>query len=709
MRKENDPNLFRRYTNTNDRKSQARLLKEAIELRSLKQKNLKAYIEVLAKIDINAVNSFLSIREDPIPWIMDDWLTHVVPKRTADMVNLSTDMTDNKRTKASNSRILGNVILRQKHYVQKLLDDKKDSDTNTNQFDASLQQLLPQTLKTSDFGDEDDTPMAVTVDPSEYLKPVKRAKNAQQWTRFANKMGRAAAFGPSLKHMYRLAGSSLKADQDLASTWYKNRELNDYVGSGKYRKRRRGTTFKKRSFKRRRSYKRRRSGYSGRGDYLSRGRRMWKGIPKPLRRMGVSFGRQMLSSATGGISDQVINAIGGRGAYYGGRGDYEANNLMVDDPSVSSSAPAFTSAGDEQGDIVITFKEYIGDIFGNSSGTLFSIAQYALNPGIEKTFPWLSQIAANFTEYEFIQCIFNFRSTVSDMSTSNGQVGTIIMATQYNPTEKIFQDKTEMMHYAHSNSAKSITSQIHGVECDPKMNAGPAAKYIRTVPLANLTGQSVTYDQGTFNIAIHGTPSVFANQSIGELWVSYTVKLNKPKIFTGLGKAISVDEFISNPTDTITLVSPVGANHLARFENGIGGVITSTTNGMTYTFPANAAGYYEVIVHYEGSNFTASGSGNPFAPGGQVTSIQDIYASSGTGDGPSAYNRISTPGSNRIAFYYHAQVKPNNSTGTNLIKFDESFSVGTLEQWSFRISEYNPTTETPPVWVDRSDIITAAV
>jgi hypothetical protein len=258
----------------------------------------------------------------------------------------------------------------------------------------------------------------------------------------------------------------------------------------------------------------------------------------------------------GGMAMGMAKGAMGMGAYYGGRGAY--NNLFTEEGA--PNAFSMTTSGDEQNDIIFSNREYIGEIYGNSSGVIFANSSYALNPGIEKTFPWLSQLAVNFTEYEFIQLVFEYEPTVENDIDSAGQTGTIITATQYNPDEPDFESKAVMLQYVHSSTSKVTEKSISGVECDPSKNAGPAIKYVRDAPIPTNKNDSLRYDLGTFQIAVHGTPTGYQDQPIGELYVTYTVRLSKPKLSSGIGKNISTDRFVADPT--VTQYTPTQTNML---------------------------------------------------------------------------------------------------------------------------------------------------
>jgi len=296
-------------------------------------------------------------------------------------------------------------------------------------------------------------------------------------------------------------------------------------------------------------------------------------------RSGYRLGSQLLGGS--GVGAYKMRGQG----MYTGHGAY-SNSLIDPDPSDDRIA-SFTSANDETGAITVTHKEYICDLYGppttpgvvNQIGT-FVNQSYQINPALEATFPWLSQIAANYDEYKMNQLIFTYRSTVSDFATNNGQVGTVIMATQYNAAAIPFQDKESMLQYDASESGKTTANMLHGVECDEsKLKTGNGG-YTRSNPV--VIGQDIkTYDHGQFNIAFANIPTNLLDQSLGELWVSYSVTLSKPKIFTGRGYAIARDYFV-NPTDTAytpQLSPPMGTpiNLLKGQQNSIGCLVISKT------------------------------------------------------------------------------------------------------------------------------------
>ena len=348
------------------------------------------------------------------------------------------------------------------------------------------------------------------------------------------------------------------------------------------------------------------------------------------------------------------------GSHAGVSGIPTAVNLLHS--SSELKPPKFSNGGMDLGSIIVEHREYLTDLYGNDT-TALSTAKYfvnqtrPINPGLEATFPWLSQLGVNFDEYEMLQLRFEFESTVSPDPNTNGQVGTIVMCTDYNASAPPFTDKSTMMQYAGACSAKVTENLHHYVECMPSQNSGSAGKYVRNQPV--LTNQNLKdYDLGTYQCAVSGTPSAFAGQSIGQLWVTYKVLLRKPKLYAGSGLAISRDVFSAILSSTLTkistgniIISPLPAlgafglpgTILSGQQNSIPCTLEALTpfdydpnqTGVTLsnvyqlTFPSNAVGFYEIFLATKFAVFdtnTPGGATYPIQINGKVIKTGDNTA-----------------------------------------------------------------------------------
>lgn len=385
---------------------------------------------------------------------------------------------------------------------------------------------------------------------------------------------------------------------------------------------------------------RKRYGYVGRGLY---GVRDLRNDYETL--MGKRVSRAISSKLASTIRSLPFSGSG----LYSGRGLY-TNNLIA---GGTGSVPMVSGSGDETGSITITHQEYITDVYGpgvftsGSGGPIapsFENIAFPINPGMEQTFPWLSQIAQNFEEYEFKQLIFHYTSTITDIgSSTSGQCGTLTMATDYNAAHEAFSDKQEMLGYAHSFSCKTTESMDHGVECDPSKNAISKVLYVRAYNLAT-TEDIKTYDHGIFQLAITNIPYNLQGQALGELRVSYTVTLRKPKLFSGRGLGISRDYFVTNSVnataDVRNLIAADSLIYKGQFNNLnclITGNVAPPSNaawrGFSITFPDYYTGALQVIVNVR--CLAASIPANygmtiqPPETQGNVTLIKDLYSQDG--------------------------------------------------------------------------------
>lgn len=243
------------------------------------------------------------------------------------------------------------------------------------------------------------------------------------------------------------------------------------------------------------------------------------------------------------LKDRAISAIRGQGGYIGtgGMGAYY-NNMFNPSTDIGFAG----NAADETGCVTFSNREYLGDI---KSTTSFDNVLFTLNPGLSSCFPFLSQIAANYQCYQFMQLGFEFKSLLSE-ATNSGAIGQIMMVGNINPTEPALKTAQNFLNRINAVAATPTNDIVCGIECDPGKlaNTTSGGKYVRvgSVPGGHTQDQ---YDWGTFQIATNGMPTTGETQ--GQLWVEYTVKLYQPILFDTLGKGIIGDAFrFTNVHDT---------------------------------------------------------------------------------------------------------------------------------------------------------------
>jgi len=297
-----------------------------------------------------------------------------------------------------------------------------------------------------------------------------------------------------------------------------------------------------------------------------------------------------LGGLAGGVFGPVGAALGdsagGALARWLGYGKYTVSkNSLVLAPN---NVPSMHSNKES---IILRHREYICDVeTGSANG--FNVNNYNLNPGLNTTFPWGSDVAQAFQEWKPRGIIFEYVSTSADaLNSTNTALGTVIMATQYRASASSFVSKTQMENEYFSCSGKPSMNLCHPIECNPKEDPYNV-HYVRgsAVP----SGDDIkTYDTGLFSIATTGFQA--SNVVIGELWVSYEVELLKP----------STAEYSGNflPETHISLSSGITATTIftgnaITFDN-----IGTTATANIITFPKNMpyGAYMVQLIIYGGS------------------------------------------------------------------------------------------------------------
>jgi hypothetical protein len=245
----------------------------------------------------------------------------------------------------------------------------------------------------------------------------------------------------------------------------------------------------------------------------------------------------------GPVGGQIGGALGNGIAHITGMGDYkiEANSLI-------SSNVTFGN-----GSFTMAHREYIGDIYSYAD---YTTVVYDINPGLSTTFPWLAVLAENYERYDMLGLVFEFVSTAGYLTSTQAQ-GVLVMSTQYDPDASNFVNRREMEAYMYTTSGIVTENQTHFVECDPR-DRPLKEMYIRTG--ATSANERWT-DLGRFTVAVEGCPA--DDVLIGELWVTYHVKFELPRLEPhGYGTAswahISNGAYTNNDILGTIQTTPVG-------------------------------------------------------------------------------------------------------------------------------------------------------
>jgi len=205
-----------------------------------------------------------------------------------------------------------------------------------------------------------------------------------------------------------------------------------------------------------------------------------------------------------------------------GHGDYTIHsNSLIKGGHV---APVFTNSSHG---VRIVDREFVGTVqSGVLSGgsTVFTNTAYRINPANAQLFPWLSQIATLFDQWEPHGIVLEFVSTSSEYNGTSQALGVVIAATDYDVNDPDYASRGEMENSAYAISAKASSNILHGIECSRDERP---TKLLYTE--SNNTNQrSNLSDLGKFQLATQGMSA--SGVTLGELYVTYDIEFYKKQI-----------------------------------------------------------------------------------------------------------------------------------------------------------------------------------
>lgn len=255
---------------------------------------------------------------------------------------------------------------------------------------------------------------------------------------------------------------------------------------------------------------------------------------KPYRRYANTYRKYPKKTAPkksiGETIGSNLGALIGRGAqslfkHLTGFGDYTVHQNSLVPPTVLRDPPPVMNTPEKDNVVIVRHREYIADVYASEE---FRSIDIDINPGLLESFPWLSQIANSFEQYQFRGLIFEYKSTSSDSVLSSGSssaLGSVMMSTQYNSDAEPFKSKVDMLNHEFANSCKPSVNMYHPIEC--AINQTSIARlYVRNGDLTN-SQNILNYDLGKFQIATVGMQNASPNQVVGELWCTYEIAFLK--------------------------------------------------------------------------------------------------------------------------------------------------------------------------------------
>nr|WRQ65340.1 structural protein [Tolivirales sp.] len=333
--------------------------------------------------------------------------------------------------------------------------------------------------------------------------------------------------------------------------------------------------------------------------------------------VGSLIGMPTAGAATG-------SSLGAALSRWLGSGDYEVSqNSLVSSLKASGSIPAMHKDGQT---VTIRHREFLCEVRGT---TTFQVQQVLpINPGMDKTFPWLANIAQQFQQYRIRGMVFHYIPTSGNaVSSTNNALGSVMLQTSYRASDIAPATKVELLNEYWSTEVVPSETVAHPIECNPSENPFNV-QYVRgtdTIP----TGDSVLmYDLGRTYLATSGQQT--SGVILGDLWVTYEIELKKPVLYNNVLPTEYFSARFAGPINNTSYFSAPGIRE--------GSLPVTFNTFRLITFGEDMQGTYDVWF----TVFSTAGVATPASgPTGDPTlSGEIVMASSGIAAGTTRVETI---------------------------------------------------------------------
>lgn len=185
----------------------------------------------------------------------------------------------------------------------------------------------------------------------------------------------------------------------------------------------------------------------------------------------------------------------------------------------------------------------------NGAGSFTLQQQIEINPGLSATFPWLSAIAANYSEYKFNKLVFRY---ITRSPTTKS--GAVMIVPLYDPLS--VAPLSEQAASAVRGALEGPVWEELAIQADQLMSNAYKRYFLRNGPIAS---DLKTYDP--MALAIY-TNDCVDNSPVGKLWVEYDVDFYEPTSTLDLGvptqqpSGISMWAFVDGVSNQNLVVGP---------------------------------------------------------------------------------------------------------------------------------------------------------
>lgn len=342
--------------------------------------------------------------------------------------------------------------------------------------------------------------------------------------------------------------------------------------------------------------------------------------------------------ALGGLGGRFVGSLAGygtEGAGVGtglgatlsrwlGSGDYTVSENTIVRQSAAGMVPAMHKEGQT---VTVRHREFITEVTGK---TAFTVQRsFSINPGLANTFPWLSSVAAQYSEYRIRGMVYHYVPTSGNaVSSTNAALGSVMLQTSYRANESVPTSKVEMLNEYWASEAKPSEAFCHPIECNPNENPFNV-QYVRIGAVPS-TDNVLLYDLGTTRLAVSGQQ---ANDVVlGDLWVSYEIELRKPRLTSLNGE--DVNGFTAFGTANVNNTTCFGTDIVETSDMMAGGATISST-ALTIA-PGNVGTYQMTLFYGAATSFsiasvTVAGAGSATTTSTYGSAIKQSATTTGAG------------------------------------------------------------------------------
>jgi hypothetical protein len=310
-------------------------------------------------------------------------------------------------------------------------------------------------------------------------------------------------------------------------------------------------------------------------------------IGRALRMVGGMGGRYLGGMVgVGNAGAGVGTGLGAALSRWLGQGDYTVAQNSIVRQAASGVVPSMHK-NDQS--VIVRHKEFITEVTGKQSFTVQR--RFSINPGLGNTFPWLSGIASQYSEYRVKGMVYHYVPSSGDaVSSTNAALGTVMLQTSYRANEAQATSKVELLNEYWSSESKPSEAFCHPIECSPEENPFNI-QYVRTgdVPASD---NVLLYDLGVTTLAVSGQQA--DDIVLGDLWVTYEIELRKPRLTDLTGE--SLGGLMATATANLAIATPFGSDTTEAADTTTGGTSLTST---ALTLQRGNVGTYQLTLYYQ--------------------------------------------------------------------------------------------------------------